>query len=203
MLCCYLPPLCFWVDACFSGIGLRWLQGKIVRMSASVVESCGLELYVQRREQWRVRGVLWRWLWNDERRLRECALIYKLWTVNLLIRTVNCTLQMKTALEMMREQVEQLENWVQMRCIWQQNEQLDGPWRCPWDQEPGLIWPKWPQGGVAQFRHSILEEVFIKFWKILETKIVTKNEAGFPSVFWIELVWKIDGFWYQIRTKLR
>ena len=103
----------------------------------------------------------------------------------------------------MSEQLAEGENGVQLASIWGQNELLEGLGRCLWDQEPGLMWPKGSQGRLPQFRYSILGPFWATFWKTLETKTASKDEACFRCILGTEIGSKIDRFWDQIRTRWR
>ena len=103
----------------------------------------------------------------------------------------------------MPEQLAEGENEVQLASIWGQNELLEALWRCLWDQEARLIWPKVSQGRFYQFRSSILVPFLASFWKTLETKTASIDEVCFRCTFGIEFWFKNDRFWYQIRTEGR
>ena len=61
----------------------------------------------------------------------------------------------KIAPAMMSEQLAEGENEVQLASTWGQNELLEALWRCLWDQEARLIWPKGSQGDFTQFRYAV------------------------------------------------
>ena len=104
---------------------------------------------------------------------------------------------------MMSEQLAEGENEVQVASIWGQNELLEELWRCLWDQEARLIWPKGSQGRFSQFRSSILGSFLVSFWKTWETKTASIDEVCVRCTFGIEFWSKNNRFWYQIRTEGR
>ena len=159
---------------------------------------------MQGHQHWSVRGVLWLWLLNDERWgcVQGYAPINKLWTMNP-VRSCALWFTNKIALAMMSEQLAEGENEVQLASIWGQNELLEGLWRCLWDQEARLIWPKGSQGRFSQFRPSILGSFLVSFWKTWETKTASIDEVCVRCTFGIEFWSKNNRFWYQIRTEGR
>ena len=89
----------------------------------------------------------------------------------------------------------QLESWVQMRSIWRLNEQLEGPWRCPWDQEPGLIWPKWPKVEMRSSDQAFwrgFSSNFGWFWRPkLQQKMKLASEVFFARI-------GMENWWFLI-----
>lgn len=143
------------------------------------------------------------WMMNDEDAYKVVlrSISCKQWTP--VTEAVHCGFLTKTVLAMMSEQFAEGENGVPLIPLWGQNEILEGLGRCLWHQEPGLMWSKCPSGRFAQFRPSILGSFWTICWKTLDTKTASKDAVCFRCVFGIEIWWKIDGFWAQIRTKGR
>lgn len=89
-----------------------------------------------------------------------CAVNYKLWTVNFVMRTVNCGLQMR----------------VQIYSIWPPNEQLESLWWCLWDYTPGFTLSKCSQGRSVQFWSScrFFLSSYGRFWKAKYIKYTSR-----------------------------